>query len=639
MGGDTVVTRDADLRGRDDDGLLRRDGGQADVDDGGTAAASDYQAALEAVAFNEAANTDPTHGGTDTPRTVTWSVTDINPDTLHDSASASSTLKMTHQAPIVSGVTGANAVVTYTEGQTGPTVLDSNFAFSDTDTLTSATVSVSGFKGGDNLLFGTVTGATLGAATTATVGGDTLVTETLSFADGTLTATFDETAGTLSLKTSGTASNADYQAALQAVAFTEAPGSDPTHGGAAGETARTVSWTLVDATNATSAASTALDTVHKPPVVTAGANVTYTGGDAPVPVDSTLTVTDSDSIKSAAVAITGGLLSGDVLDFNKGTNTETFTDGATISASYANGVLTLTTMAGTANATDYQTALDLVRFSNTGDPTNGGTDTARTLTWTVLDTNAANNTGSATSTLNTVHLPPSLSGTNGVTATYTEGQVTTTFLDSGFTVSNDTLTSATVAVSGFQTGDVLRVGNLDGLTLMSNANGTIVLSGSGTSLQYQTALDSISFSEVAGSDPTQGGNAAQTARSVTWTVVDDANSVASATTALDTVHTLSVKAGVTVTFAAGQTGPTFLDSALTVNDSDTVTSATVTVGGFQTGRANLRTPLGAEGRSALGAPEAAAGLGREIDHGRSCSLTWTLADSPTDHRPQRARCT
>ena len=213
----------------------------------------------------------------------------------------------------------------------------------------------------------------------------------------------------------------------------------------------------------------------------------------------------------------------------------------------------------------------------------GLTDLTRTLTWGVVDTNAANNTGSATSTLNTVHLPPSLSGTNGVTATYTEGQVTTTFLDSGFTVSNDTLTSATVAVSGFQTGDVLRVGNLDGLTLMSNANGTIVLSGSGTSLQYQTALDSISFSEVAGSDPTQGGNAAQTARSVTWTVVDDANSVASATTALDTVHTLSVKAGVTVTFAAGQTGPTFLDSALTVNDSDTVTSATVTVGGFQTG--------------------------------------------------------
>ena len=162
----------------------------------GTAAASDYQAALDAVAFNEAANTDPTHGGTDTPRTVSWSVTDINPDTLHDSASASSTLVMTHQAPIVSGVTGANAVVTYTEGQTGPTVLDSNFTFSDSDALTSATVAVSGFEAGDSLLFGTVTGATLGAATTTTVGGDTVVTQTLAFSGETITATFDETKGT-----------------------------------------------------------------------------------------------------------------------------------------------------------------------------------------------------------------------------------------------------------------------------------------------------------------------------------------------------------------------------------------------------------------------------------------------------------
>ena len=70
--------------------------------------------------------------------------------------------------------------MTYTEGQTGPTVLDSGFTFSDSDTLTSATVAVSGFEAGDTLLFGTVTGATLGAATTTTVGGDTVVTQTLA---------------------------------------------------------------------------------------------------------------------------------------------------------------------------------------------------------------------------------------------------------------------------------------------------------------------------------------------------------------------------------------------------------------------------------------------------------------------------
>ena len=60
---------------------------------------------------------------------VSWSVTDINSDTLHDSASATSTLVLSHQAPVVSGANGVT--VTYTEGQTGPTVLDSGFTFSD----------------------------------------------------------------------------------------------------------------------------------------------------------------------------------------------------------------------------------------------------------------------------------------------------------------------------------------------------------------------------------------------------------------------------------------------------------------------------------------------------------------------------
>ena len=91
----------------------------------------------------------------------------------------------------------AGVTATFTEGQTGPTLLDSGLTLTDSDPIANATVSVSGFKAGDALLFGTVTGATLGAATTTTVAGDTVITETLTFSDGTITATFDETAGTL----------------------------------------------------------------------------------------------------------------------------------------------------------------------------------------------------------------------------------------------------------------------------------------------------------------------------------------------------------------------------------------------------------------------------------------------------------
>ena len=80
--------------------------------------------------------------------------------------------------------------------------------------------------------------------------------------------------------------------------------------------------------------------------------------------------------------------------------------------------------------------------------------------------------------------------------TYIEGQ-TPVVLDSGITLSgSNTVTSATVAVSGFQNSDILSVGDLDGLTLASDANGVIVLSGAASNLQYQTALDSITFSEA-----------------------------------------------------------------------------------------------------------------------------------------------
>ena len=69
----------------------------------------------------------------------------------------------------------------------------------------------------------------------------------------------------------------------------------------------------------------------------------------------------------------------------------------------------------------------------------------------MIDTNAApNNTGSSTSTVHTVHTPVSVpTGATGVLVTYTEGQTTTTFLDSGVTLADsDPIKSATVSVSG-----------------------------------------------------------------------------------------------------------------------------------------------------------------------------------------------
>ncbi|MBW0002241.1 MAG: hypothetical protein JO216_02035, partial [Hyphomicrobiales bacterium] len=457
----------------------------------GTATAGDYQAALRLVEFSDPNGFDPTSNGTDTARTISWTVTDTS-----SSLSASSTVDTVHNpASVTSGGTGVT--VTYTEQQTNPTatLLDSGLAFTDTDNLVSATVSVANFQTGDQLSLGTVAGATASAVVTNAAG--LVVSETLTFSDGPVNVQIDETHGTLTLSNSAKAS--DYQAILDTLAFNEAANSDPTHGG--GDNVRNVSWKLIDANSNTAANSTTftstLDTVHKAPVVTAGATAAFTEGSTPVVADGTLTVTDSDSIKSATVSITGGLLTGDTLDLN-GTNSFTSaTDGSVISASYSNGLLTLTTTSGTATSGDYQAALELVHFGHAGDPTGAGTDPTRTLTWTVVDTNtltAENTSQPVTSTINVTHNPPILTGGGtGVVVTYTEQQTnpTTTLLDSGLAFNDtDNLVNATVSVSSFQTGDVLSVGNLDGLTLTSNANGTIVLSGTAAASVYQTALDS-----------------------------------------------------------------------------------------------------------------------------------------------------
>ena len=83
---------------------------------------------------------------------------------------------------------------------------------------------------------------------------------------------------------------------------------------------RSVTWSVVDASMANTTASTTLDTVHKAPVVVAGATVTYTEGQSPPATargDSGVTVTDLDTIASATVSISSGMLSTDKLDFKR----------------------------------------------------------------------------------------------------------------------------------------------------------------------------------------------------------------------------------------------------------------------------------------------------------------------------------
>ena len=141
--------------------------------------------------------------------------------------------------------------------------------------------------------------------------------------------------------------------------------------------------------------------VHAPPAVTAGATATFDGGGSPVQIDPTLTVSDPDSgdyLTGATVKISGGFIAGDTLNFT--------TQNGISEASYSNGELTLT---GNATVEQYQTALESITYSfnpANGDPTAGNTDTARTISYMVNDGVASST--AATSTLDVVHAPPSV---------------------------------------------------------------------------------------------------------------------------------------------------------------------------------------------------------------------------------------
>jgi hypothetical protein len=522
----------------------------------GIASVADYQAALEQVQFSFTANGDPTAGGGDTSRGITWQVND---GTLN-SVDATSSLTTVHVAPVVT----AGGTVTFDGGSTTPVTLDSGLTLSDVDSggnLTSATVVIGGFVSGDTLSVGTAGG---------------------------LTVAYDSTSGTLSL--TGSASLTTYQTALDSITYSFTTDGDPTAGGT--HTTRTIDWTVTDGSTSNGASNTAtsmLDTVHVAPTVTpSGATATFDGGSStPVTLDSGLTVSDADSggnLTSATVTI-GGFVNGDTL--NVGT-----AGGLTVAYDSTSGTLSLT---GSASLSTYQTALDSVAYSFTtgGDPTAGGTHTTRTIDWSVSDGSTSNGTSNtATSTLDTVHVAPSV--TAGGTVTFTGGSATSVTLDSTLTVSDadsgGNLAGATVSIGGFISGDTLNFTNTAKISGSYNAaTGLLTLSGTDTVGDYQAALDSISYSFTSGGDPTGGG--ADTARSISWTVTDGSTSNGTSNTAtstLDTVHVApTVTAGGTVTFTGGSATPVTLDSSLTVSDVDSggnLAGATVSIGtGFISG--------------------------------------------------------
>src|SRR4029078_7416220 len=218
-------------------------------------------------------------------------------------------------------------------------------------------------------------------------------------------------------------------------------------------------------------------------------------------------------LASAKVSI-GNFFAGDQLSAD--------TTGTSIVADYnaTTGVLTLT---GSDNIPHYNQVLDGITFASSSDnPTNFGTDTSRTISWTVNDGALDSNTGSTTINVTAVNDAPVIAGAGNTTGSTEKAAGVT--IDAGLTASdvdNQNLASAKVSIGNFFAGDQLSA-DTTGTSIVADYNattGVLTLTGSDTIAHYNQVLDGITFASSS-DNPTNFGT--DTSRTFSWTGNDGA---------------------------------------------------------------------------------------------------------------------
>ncbi|TWO62676.1 tandem-95 repeat protein, partial [Caenimonas sedimenti] len=281
--------------------------------------------------------------------------------------------------------------------------------------------------------------------------------------------------------------------------------------------------------------------VNDPPVLdldannstgAAGANYTgaYTEGGAAVAiadVDSSVTDLDNANVVSAVITLTNAV-AGDVLSVL----------GVLPAGIVANLVGNVLTLSGSATLASYETAIEQVRFANSGD--NPG-NTARVINVVVNDGTGNSNTAVATISVTPLNDAPTLdldgndsSGAagNNYATTFTEGGAAVSVGDADVAIvdpDNTNLVSATITLTNAQAADVLAVaGVLPGGILSSIVGNVVTLTGSATLAQYQAAIAQVTFSNTSDNPNT-------TPRTITVVVNDGAANSAAATTTVTVV--------------------------------------------------------------------------------------------------------
>ncbi len=512
---------------------------------GATATLAEWQAALRAVTyFNTSEN--PTNNQA---VLVEFIVNDGTDDS--NILTSMVTLAPVNDAPTLT--TGAE--ITYTENDAA-TVIAAGIVVGDVDngTLASATVTITNFVAGQDVL-----------ALAATTGIGNIVVS-------------GNAGGVLTLTSAGaTATRLQWQAALRSITYFNSSDNPNT-------TTRNVSFVINDGDmdSETLTSMVNVTAVNDAPMLTTPGNITYTENEAATVVAAGIMVDDLDNmtLASATVTITNFVSGEDVLAYAVTAGT-----GNIMVAMAGNGVVRLTSAGATATLMQWQTALRAITYQNSSE---NPALTQRTVTFVVNDGDLDSNTLTSTIDIVAVNDAPVL--TVAGTVNHTENGPATVIAPSITVndVDNATLNNATITITNFVAGqDVLAFTN-DGSTMgniavPSNANGVLTLTsagGSATVAQWQAALRSVTYANTSEAPTT-------TTRNVTFVVRDkDANSnTLTSTVSITAVNDAPVLAVPgAVTFTEGLPAVA-IATGLTVTDLDsTLTTATVTITNFVAGQ-------------------------------------------------------
>ena len=416
----------------------------------GSATLADYEIALHSVAYQNNSD-DPSTA----IRTVSFIVNDG--DSISNLASRDIELTPANDAPVLSTIEISPAL--YTENGV-PVGITGNLTVADVDdtNIESASVSIIGnFASGEDIL---------------------------AFTDRPgISGNYDASNGVLTL--TGSATRADYEAALHSVTYQNTSDNPSTPD-------RTVSFVVSDGDDTSNLLSrdVAFTAVNDLPVLTniEIAPALYTENGSPIAITGNLAVSDIDDteIESATVSIVG--------NFVQGEDELIFTDQSGITGSYdaMSGELTLT---GAAPLTEYETAIHSIRYQNTSDNPSA---LNRTVSIVVNDGDIDSNLLSRGILLTAVNDSPEVSTIETAAAHFSENGVPI-LITGNLSVSDidDTnIESATISITGnFAAGeDVLMFTDQPVITGNYDAsNGIMMLNGSATLADYETAIHSVTY--------------------------------------------------------------------------------------------------------------------------------------------------